>query len=181
MAKYVIFCALPLLLFASGCRPDSQGDRLFDIVFPVTEFAIPAGQAQFRSFVVALPQVETDFTGTLARNNLDAADVDLVGGLRARVVSLTGDDWGEFERVELRVCPVGQENGCDQFDLMFSVDDLFRRRQLTVNLNPGLRNHSDLFMDDQVRVELIFTAGNFTSAAMQGRLEWSVQAVGNLD
>lgn len=180
MAKIILLLSAVTLLCCFGCNRNPDGDRLFEVIYPVTEFDIPAGQARFRSFVVAQPVVQTRFTDEMARAGVTAEDIDLVGGLRARVISLTGDDFSEYERVELRVCPVGQENGCSQFDLLFSVDDLFRRRQLTVDLNPGLKNHRELFLGDRMRVELIFTAGDISSVALQARLEWSVVAFGGL-
>ncbi len=180
MIRYIFSLTL-ILLLALGCRGDAEGVRLFEVTYPVIEFDIPAGQAPFSSFVVAQPNLATGFTEAIADAGLDANDVDLVGGLRARVTSLTGDDFGQFERIELRACPVGQAGGCDRFDLLFSVSDLFRRRQLSVPLNPGLRNFRELFLEDRMQVELVMFAGEFTSVSLQARLEWSVQAVGDLD
>jgi len=114
--------------------------------------------------------------------NVTTDDIDLVGGLRARVVSLTGEDFSEIERIELRACPVGSPGGCNQQDIMFSVDDLFRRRQQTVNLNPSLVNFKTLFAgSDNVRVELVFRSGITTSRIIQARLEWTAVAFGNLE
>lgn len=181
MAKIVTTAALLVLLFSSSCG-DDEGQRLFEIQYPVIEFFIPAGQTRVRTFVIPQASLRTRFMEEMSAAGVTADQVDLVGGLRARVTSLTGDDFGEFERVELRVCPVGQEFGCNSFDLMFSVNDLFRRRQLSVNLNPGLRNFRELFLgDERVRVELIFTAGDISFTALEARLEWSIQAVGGLD
>ncbi|OAV42987.1 hypothetical protein [Lewinella sp. 4G2] len=181
MYKALSLLLLPLIFLSAGCGSDNLGDRLFEVQYPVIEFPIPAGQSRIQQFVVADPSVATRFQEEMQRAGVTADDIDLVGGLRARVTSLTGDDFSEFERMELRVCPVGQSGGCDQFDLLFSVDDLFRRRQVRVDLNPGLRNLKDIFLGERMRVELILVAGDFSSVALDARLEWSVQAVGNLE
>lgn len=177
--RFLVFSVI--LLTATGCRQNNLGDRLFEVIYPATEFAIPAGQTRFATFVASQPFVSTQFQEAIARAGVTAEDIDQVGGLRARVVSLTGDDFREFERVELRVCPVGRPTGCDPLDIMFSVDDLFERRLLTVDLNPGLLNFRELFLGDQMRVEVVFTAASVSTVSLQARLEWSVQAVGNLD
>ncbi len=111
-----------------------------------------------------------------------ADEIDLVGGFRARVVSLTNEDFSEIERIEIRVCPVGTAGGCTQRDILFSQDDLFRRRQQTVDLSPSLINFKNLFVgSDNMRVELVFFAGITTSRNLEARLEWSVGAFGNLE
>ena len=113
---------------------------------------------------------------------VSADDIDLVGGLRARVVSLTGEDFSEIERIEIRACTVGTPRGCNQQDIMFSVDDLFRRRQQTINLNPSLVNFKTLFVgNDNVRIELVFRSGITTSRIIEARLEWTAVAFGNLE
>ncbi|MEM9261008.1 MAG: hypothetical protein AAGA62_15300 [Bacteroidota bacterium] len=180
--QFFTLLVLGILFFGSACEREFAGDRLFEVIYPVTEFNIPAGQPNFSTFVIAQPQVLTNFVDEISQANVTVADIDNVSGLRARVTSLSGEDFGEIERIELRVCTVGQSGGCDQFNLLFSVDDLFRRRQQTVNLNPGLRNFRELFVSsDLVRVELVITPGITTSQNIQARLEWSVQAVGNLE
>ena len=174
---------LPLLvLLVVGCTPDERGTRLFEVTYPVMEFTLPAGQTSFRS-AVSGGTLPTRFQEALTDNNVDPAEVDLVGGLRARVVSLTGDDFREIERIEVRACPVGSAGGCiDISTLLFSQADLFNRRQQTVDLSPSLVNHRELFLGNEAfRMELIFVAGNVTSRALEGRLEWSVMAVGDLD
>ncbi|MBC6995648.1 hypothetical protein QWY85_06415 [Neolewinella lacunae] len=177
-----LFVAFAVLAFCTTCQRNPAGTRLFEVIYPVTDFVIPAGQPSFQTLVIAQNRVPTGFVDEMLRTGVAAGDIDLVGGLRARVTSLTNDDFGEIERMELRVCPVGQAGGCDQFDLLFSVDDLFRRRQDVVNLSPGLRNFRELFLGSEtVRVELIITPGITTSRTLEARLEWSATAVGDLD
>jgi hypothetical protein len=109
-------------------------------------------------------------------------EIDVYGGFRARVTSLTGEDFSEIERIELRACPVGSTNGCDQRDIMFSQSDLFRRRQQTIDLSPGLVNFKDLFLgNDNVRIELVFFPGITTSRTIEARLEWAGVAFGNVE
>ena len=176
-----ILLLLSFICLIAGCRGDLQGDRLFEVQYPVLNFPIPAGQVAFRSYTVQQNNLPTQFARAMADAGVDADDVDLVGGLRARVVSQTGDDFGEFDRIELRVCAVDQTVCEPGLSLLFSVDDLFRRRQLTVNLNPGLRNFRELFLNERMNVELVFFANNVTTVALDARLEWSVQAIGNLE
>lgn len=180
--QFFTVLVLGILFFGSACQRDFVGDRLFEVTYPVIEFNIPAGQPNFSTFVIAQPQVFTNFVDEINQANVTAEDIDNVSGLRARVTSLSGEDFGEIERIELRVCTVGQSGGCDQFNLLFSVDDLFRRRQQTVNLNPGLRNFRELFVGNEIiRMELVISPGITTSQNIQARLEWAVQAVGNLE
>lgn len=182
MRSSILLFFLSVLFLSTGCRQEGLGDRLFEITYPVTDFAVPAGRPNFQTLVISQDRLTTGFVEEMMRTSTATEDIDAVGGLRARVVSLNGEDFSEIERIELRACPVGQANGCSQFDLLFSVDDLFRRRQQTVNLNPGLRNFRELFLgNEQVRVELVLSPGITTSRNIEARLEWAIQAVGNLD
>jgi hypothetical protein len=114
--------------------------------------------------------------------NVTSDEIDIYGGLRARVTSLSGEDFSEIERIELRACPVGQVGGCDQRDIMFSQSDLFRRRQQTIDLSPGLINFRELFLgSDNVRIELVFFPGITTSRTIEARLEWAGVAFGNVE
>lgn len=148
----------------------------------MVEFVVPSGQPSFQTLVIAQPSLPTAFVDAMRDADVSADDIDLVGGLRARVVSLTGEDFSEIERIELRACPIGSPGGCNQQDIMFSVDDLFRRRQQTINLNPSLVNFKNLFVgNDNVRVELVFRSGITTSRTIEARLEWVAVAFGNLE
>ncbi len=176
----LLFAALALLL-SSGCSRNAIGDRLFDLNYPVIDFTIPAGQPSFQTFVVAQPRMGTEFRETMTDNGFTEDDIDIVGGIRARVTSLSGEDFREIERMELRVCTPGPQ-GCTFIDLMFSVDDLGGRRQQTVNLNPGQKNFRNVFLEnEEVRMELVITPFNITSQNIQARLEWTVGAVGGLE
>ena len=126
---------LPCLLLLQGCPRSDLGETLFEITFPPVEFVIPAGQPSFQTFVVAQPRVVTDFLATLDARSFTPEDVDAVGGRRARIVSLGGEDFREIERIELRVCSAS-EFGCSQIDIMFSISDLTGRRQTSVRSQP---------------------------------------------
>ncbi|NJB87369.1 hypothetical protein GGR26_003149 [Lewinella marina] len=176
-----LLLALLSIVLLSGCPRSSLGERLFDINYPVINFTIPAGQPSFQTFVVAQPRLETRFQEQLDASGFTADDVDLVGGIRARVTSLSGEDFREIERMELRVCPVSSPNGCTFIDLMFSIDDLGGRRQQTVNLNPGEKNFRNVFLEnEEVRMELVITPFDVTTQNIDARLEWTIGAVGGL-
>ena len=175
----LLMLLISVTLFA-GCPRSNLGDRLFDINYPVVEFTIPAGLPGFQTFVVAQPRMPTNFQDRLDESGFTADDVDLVGGIRARIVSLSGEDFREIERAELRVCSV-DETDCTFIDLMFSVDDLGGRRQQTINLNPGQKNFRNVFLDnEEVRMELVLTPFDVTTQNIDARLEWTVGAVGGL-
>jgi hypothetical protein len=175
-----LFLAILAVIALSGCPRSTVGERLFDITYPVTEFLIPAGQPSFQTFVIAQPRRPTNFLDELSASGFQPEDVDIVGGIRARVTSLAGEDFSEIERMELRVCPA-TESGCTFIDLMFSVDDLGRRRQFVVNLNPGEKNFRNLFLEHRdVRVELVITPFAVTTRNIEARLEWTVGAIGGL-
>lgn len=170
-----------LLLLYPGCEREFGGTRLFTVTYPVLEFGIPAGQ--IGTFFLAQDRMPTAFFDALRENNVTAEDVDLVGGFRARITSLTGDDFGEIERIDLRACPVGTPNGCTDLTFnLFSLTDNFNRRQQTVNLNPTPVNARELFLgSDEFRFEIVIFPGQTTSIPIDARLEWEVQAVGDLD
>jgi hypothetical protein len=177
----ILYFILPCLLFTSACKRFDNGDLLFEVTYPVVEFAIASGQPPFQTLVIAQPSIPTAFVDAMMEAAISADDIDLVGGFRARVVSLTGEDFSEIERIEIRACAVGTPRGC-QTGTLFSIDDLFRRRQQTVNLNPSPGNFRDLFVgNDNVRIELIFSPGITTSRTIEARLEWTVGAFGNLE
>lgn len=143
------------------------------------EFGMPAGEPAFRTFVVARPVLPTGLLEALRNSQTSADDVEVFGGLRARVVSLTGEDFGEIERIELRACPVGTPLGCDRATIVFSQDDLFRRRQQSIDLSPGLLNFKNLFLgNDNVRIELVLQPGATTTRNIEARLEWAMAAFG---
>lgn len=171
------------MLLVSACKQISNGDRLFEVPYPIVEFDIPAGRPSFQSIVVPQNSIPTGLLDAMQQANVSADEIDVFGGLRARVVSLTGEDFSDIDRIELRACPVGTTNGCSStLDIMFSQDDLFRRRQQTVDLSPGLINFRELFLgSDNVRIELIFFPGTTTSRALEGRLEWAGAAFGNVE
>lgn len=174
--------SLAVILLSVGCQRNTDGVRLLEVTYPPVDFVIPAGQPNFQTLVIAQDGLATRFLEEMMANNVDPNDIDLVGGLRARVVSLDGQNLGELERIELRACPIGQLNGCNQFDILFSVDDLFRRRDQTVNLNPGLRNFRNLFVgNDNIRIEIVLTPGLTTSVTVEARMEWAVTAIGGLE
>lgn len=173
--------ALLLVLLASGCKQEFGGTRLFTVTYPVLEFGIPAGQTG--TFFIAQNRIPTSFFDALRDNMIDADAVDLVGGFRARITSLSGDDFGEIERVDLRACPVGTPNGCTDITFnLFSLSDNFNRRQQQMNLNPTPVNARELFLgNDDFRFEIVIFPGQTTSIPIDARLEWEVQAVGDLD
>jgi hypothetical protein len=170
------------MLLISACKRDINGDRLFEVPYPIVDFIVPAGVPSFQTFVVAQNSVPTGVVEAMRLASVTADEVDVYGGLRARVVSLTGEDFGEIERIELRACPVGTSGGCDQATIMFSQSDLFRRRQQSVDLSPQLLNFKDLFLgNDNVRIELVFRPGSTTSRTIEARLEWAGVAFGNVE
>ena len=150
---------------------------------PVIEFNLLAGEISARTTVISRPNFPNAFPDALRDANIPVGDVDLIGGLRARVVALNGDDFGEYERIEIRACPRGSSGGCNNISsIVFSQEDLFRRRDQTVNLSPSLVNFRELLLgSDLYRFELTFRSGTVTSRNISGRLEWSLMAVGDLD
>ena len=168
------FFALLLLLF--GC-PQDRGETLFEIIYEPIDTTLPPGQPSFQTFVVSRPVLPTRFLSTLQNNNVSLDQIDEVSGLFARITSLSGEDFSELRSIDLRVCPVDQVGGCTDFDVLFSVDDLFRRRDIVVNLNPGLRNFLPVFAEENVQLEIVFVSGRTTTQSIDFRVEWSVRGV----
>ncbi len=171
--------ALLGLCVLSACPSSNRGERLFDITYDPIEFIVPAGQVAPQLFVISQASMVTRFLSTLDASAFTADDVDQVGGIRARIVSLSGEDFREIRRVELRVCPTSEPQ-CSIADIMFSVDHDGRRQQV-INLNPGLRNFRTLYLDQEaVRMEVVFHPLGVTSQNIETRLEWTIGAVGGL-
>lgn len=146
------------------------------------DFTVPAGVPSFQTFVISQNRVPTGLMEAMRIAGVTPDEIDVYGGLRARVVSLNNEDFGEIERIELRACPVSSPLGCDQATIMFSQSDLFRRRQQAVDLSPQLLNFKDLFLgNDDVRIELVFRPGITTSRVIEARLEWAGVAFGNVE
>ncbi|PHI18408.1 hypothetical protein CEQ90_18065 [Lewinellaceae bacterium SD302] len=167
---------LCIILLAFGCQND-RGEQLFRIDYQPLDLTLPAGQPAFQSFVIARPEMNSQLQQALDDNNVSLEDVDEIGGTFARISSLSGEDFSQLREVNLRICPVGQENGCDQFDVLFSLDDLYLRRDLVLNLNPGLRNFKELVASGNFRMELVFFFGETSSQTIDFRLEWGIRGV----
>lgn len=144
---------------------------------------IPIRAGETSTFFVARDRMPTGFFEALRDNDVTGDDVDLVGGFRARLVALNGEDFSQIERVDLRACPVGTPNGCTDITFnLFSITDNFNRRQQTLNLNPSPVNLRNLFVgSDEFRFEIVVFPGQTTSFPIEARLEWEIQAVGDLD
>ena len=170
--SYLFF---PLLLLLFGC-PQDRGETLFEIIYEPINFTLTPGQPSFQSFVIARPNLPTRFAATLQGNSVSLDQLDEISGLFARVSSLSGEDFSQLRSIDLRVCPV-EENNCTEFDVLFSVNDLYRRRDINVNLNPGLRNFREVFEEELVRFELVFVSGETTTQSIDCRLEWGVRGV----
>lgn len=165
-----------LVLLAFGCQNDT-GEQLFQITYPPRDFTLSAGVPAFQSFVVALDNMPSQYETALNGANVSRDQVDEVSGFFARITSLSGEDFGQLSRANLRICPVDQENGCNQFDILFSLDDLYQRRDLVLNLNPGLRNFKELVESGNFRMELVFFFAETSTRSIDCRLEWSVRGV----
>jgi len=176
MMTRLLYLLLLSIVLAFGCQQD-LGEQLFEINYPPLDFTLPPGQPPFQAFVLAQSNMTSRFEDALNNNNISADEVDEVSGLFARITSLSGEDFGQLEGVDLRLCPVGQTNGCSEFDILFSIDNLYRRREVVINLNPGLRNFKELFESDRFDMELVFFSGETTNQSIDCRLEWSVRGV----
>lgn len=167
-----------LLLLATGCG-DEAPRPLFQVTYRPVDFVLPAGNLARQSFVAAVPRLTTNFEQERAASNTSVDDIDIVQGFRARIVSISGEDFRQYERAELRFCPVGQDGGCGRFDFMFSTEDLYLRRQTVIDLSPQLKNFRDLFLrDEEVRLEIVLIPGETTSQTIEARLEYTVGAFG---
>lgn len=176
---------LPLvvvLFLSAGCKRDFGGTRLFEVTYAPQNLSVPAGQVSPISWVVDIDPLPTGFAQALADNGVPAEDVDLVGGFRARVTTLDGTDFSEIDRIELRACPRGQQFGCDRFQNVFTWTEAGGGRRQTLNLNPTPINFRELFVgNEEFRFEITFRPRISTTQSIAYRLEWSVQAVGDLD
>lgn len=167
---------LLLIFLVFGCRND-RGEQLFRIDYAPVDFTLQPGVPAFQTLIFPQPDFDGRIQQALTENNVSLEEVDEISGAFARIVSLSGEDFRELREVELRICPVDQEGGCDAFDVLFSVDDLFGRRDVVLNLNPGLRNFKELVAAGNFRVELAFFFGITSSQSIDCRLEWAIRGV----
>ncbi|MEM8585119.1 MAG: hypothetical protein AAGF87_12655 [Bacteroidota bacterium] len=164
-------------LLLTTCGRD-QRESLFEITYEPIEFVFEAGWPSFQSFVVSRSPVDSRFDQALASANVNLDQVDEIGGLFARLTALSADDFRQLRRAEIRICPVGQFGGCSEFDILFSANDLFNRRDQVVRLNPSLRNFKELISSGQFQFELVLRPGETTSTNISCRLEWGIRGVG---
>lgn len=169
----LILCCV---LLAFGCRNDT-GETLFQISYQPIDFSLPAGWPPFQSFVVSMGVLNSQYSSALSGANVSRDEVDEVSGLFARVSSLSGEDFRQLRDVDLRICPSDQQNGCTEFDILFSIDDLFNRRDVILNLNPGLRNFKDLVETGNFQAEIVFNFAEISSQSIDCRLEWAIRGV----
>lgn len=182
MIRFFFLLSTFSLLFSASCKREGIGPVLFEVPFPVVEFGLLGGAVPAETQVISQDAIRTSFEQAMTNAGLTAEDVAFVGGLRARVVAINAEDFSEMERITLRACPVGTQNGCfDPRTQLFTVEDLFRRRQQAVDLNPTPINFKTFFLDNpQIRLELTFQSGQTTSRNIEARLEWTLAAFGAL-
>ena len=167
------------VLLASGCNNDGIGTRLFDVRYDPINVIIPAGQQAGVQWVLGIDRFPARFLNEMRDAGVTADEIDAVYGSRARLTSLTGEDFRQIEGLEIRACPVGSPGGCDPLSRVFSMRDLYGRRQATIDINPAPPNLRDLFLTDElIRVEFIVIPGETTNRTIEARLEWSVGAFG---
>lgn len=182
--RYVLLPALFFLFLASGCVRNTQGTRLFEVTYAPRDLVVLSGVVFPFFGTVSLDPLPTGFDQALMDNNVSANDIDLIGGFRARVTTLDGSDFSEINRIEIRACPRGQTGGCDQLQNVFTWDEAGGGRRQSLDLNPSLINFRELFLgNENFRFEINFYPfpGESISQPIEYRLEWSVQAVGDLD
>lgn len=168
---------IPLLLLLCATCSRDQRESLFEITYDPIEFAFESGVASVESFVVSRV-LDSRFDQAIASANVNLDQIDEVGGLFARLTALSADDFRQLRRAEIRICPVDQTLGCTQFDVLFTADDLFGRRDQVIRLNPSLRNFKELVSSGNFRFELVLRPGETTSTNIQCRLEWGIRGVG---
>lgn len=173
MNRLLLICCV---LLAFGCRNDT-GETLFQITYPPRDFSLPAGWPPFQSLVIPLGDMNSQYESALNGANVSRDQVDEVSGLFARVSSLSGEDFRQLRKVDLRICPVEQQNGCTEFDILFSLGDLYNRRDVILNLNPGLRNFKELVETGNFQAELVFNFAEISSQSIDFRLEWAIRGV----
>ncbi|MEM6879544.1 MAG: hypothetical protein AAFY36_13045 [Bacteroidota bacterium] len=164
-------------LMLATCARD-QRESLFEITYEPIEFVFQAGWPSFQGFVVSRPTVDSRFDQAIASANVNLDQVDEVGGLFARLTALSADDFRQLRRAEIRICPVDQFGGCSEFDVLFTADNLFGRRDQVIRLNPSLRNFKELVSSGQFQFELVLRPGETTSTNINCRLEWGIRGVG---
>lgn len=173
---------LLILFLATGCKSEFGGTRLFDLTYAPQNFVVPAGIVSPFFHVAAIDPLPTGFSQALMDNNVAIEDIDLVGGFRARITTLDGSDFSDIGRIELRACPQGQSLGCDQLQNVFTWTEAGGGRRQTLDLNPTPINFRELFLgNEEFRFEIAFRPFQSTTQSIELRLEWSVQAVGDLD
>lgn len=172
MRILVFFITCTLLLFT--CRQDS-GEPLFELNYPALDFSILAGQTPFISDVVQVSNIPSLYPSFIAASGQDPMDVNRVLPRFARLISLDGIEFSSLSSVSVRVCPNDQLD-CTIADEVFFIDDLYRRRLSTINIDPGLADVKDILSSNLYKLEVVFNYAEITPVAIDCRLEYGFQA-----
>ncbi len=172
MRLTLLLSTFTLLLLT--CRQDT-GESLFEMTYPPLEFSILAGQNPFVVDVVQVSNIPTLFPDFVATSGQDPLDINRILPRYARLISLDGLEFGFLSSVSVRVCPNTQLD-CDLSDEVFFIDDLYRRRLSTINLDPGLGDVQDLLSGSLYKLEVVFTYAEITPFSVDCRLEYGFEA-----
>lgn len=169
---------LLLLSFATlllgGCREDG-GESLFEMVYPPQNFEIQAGRNTIISDNFAFFDIPTRFEASLNSSSHSADEVTQILPRYARLVSADGQDFSFLREISVRICPNNGEQ-CDLSDEVFYINDLWRRRLTTINLDPGLRNVKDILTDTRYQLNVVVSYAEITPYTMQCRFEYGFEA-----
>lgn len=167
---FIIFSSLLL----STCR-DDVGEPLFEIFYPPIDFSTLPGVSPFAADVVQARNIPTNYLQFVNAHGADPMDVNRILPNFARLISVDGLDLGHISSVSLRICPNEQQD-CTLADEVFFRDDLFRRQNTTIDLDPGLRGVKDLLTDELYKLEVVFTYADITPYSIDWRLEYAFEA-----
>lgn len=167
---FISFCSLVLVT----CRNDN-GEPLFEMTYLPLNFSTQGGQTPFVADVVQVSNIPARYLEFVNAQGADAMEVNRILPRFARLISVDGLDLGHLSSISLRICPNEQED-CTLADEVFFRDDLVRRQQTTIDLDPGLRSVKDLLTGNRYKLEVVFTYANITPYSIDWRLEYGFEA-----
>lgn len=163
------------LLLAVGCAKD-QAVRLFEMRYINHEFAVPAGHSPISGAMVYQKIIPSFYEENRTANDVAEGEVASIRPYFATMTSISGLDFSYLSSISIRVCE-SSAAACTEFDEVFFLGDLYRRRLTQLRLDPGLQTKTSLLQQDGFKLEVVLFPAEVTPYAMDFQLDFAFEAV----
>ncbi len=164
----------PAALLMITCQRDT-GQRLFEMVYPNTQFTIPAGLSA--SLPRAFEQrVSSNIDFYLSENLVDTVSIRAINPYSATMRSLDNEDYDYIREISVRVCPDGPEP-CTLADEVFYIDNIVNRAGREVRLLPTLKNARPILLEPRFKLEILFYFAYTTPYAVDSQFDMVFEVI----